>query len=134
MGNLITTTEAGRSAEIEAEAWLMARSSSDGFVVIARNWRWRGGEIDLVAEEVSPRGHLELVFIEVRTRNSESRIRAIDTVGYGKQLKLQRTASLFIDGYRRRGGRATSLRWDFLTREPNGQGEIGWTLWRDALR
>lgn len=40
----------------------------DGMVVVARNWRCRAGEIDVVALEDDPDGGTALVVCEVKTR------------------------------------------------------------------
>jgi len=52
-------TERGRRGESAAAAYLQAR----GYLVLARNWRCAGGEIDIVA-----RCQNQIVFIEVRQR------------------------------------------------------------------
>ncbi len=58
----------GGSGERLAAAWLEAR----GYRVVARNWRCPYGEIDLIAEAVTPdagaNGGGEIVFVEVKTR------------------------------------------------------------------
>ncbi|MBQ9238118.1 MAG: YraN family protein [Treponema sp.] len=51
-------TETGRDGEERAAAYLAAK----GFTIVARNWRTRTGEIDIVARH----GAL-LVFVEVKT-------------------------------------------------------------------
>ena len=77
----------GRAAERQALLWLEA----EGLILIARNARYRYGEIDLVM-----RDERTLVFIEVRCRKSRARSRAAHTVGIDKQRKLARAASLFL--------------------------------------
>jgi putative endonuclease len=49
----------GLSAESRAAAWLVAK----GYRVLARRWRCRGGEIDIVAR----RGR-RVIFVEVKAR------------------------------------------------------------------
>jgi putative endonuclease len=56
-----TTKVAGERAEARAERHLRAQ----GMTILARNYRCRGGEIDLVC-----RDRLTLVFVEVRSRRS----------------------------------------------------------------
>lgn len=77
----------GQAAERQALLWLEA----EGLILIARNARYRYGEIDLVM-----RDERTLVFIEVRCRKGRARSRAAHTVGIGKQKKLTRAASLFL--------------------------------------
>lgn len=58
----------GGGGERLAAAWLEAR----GYRVVSRNWRCPYGEIDLIAEAVTPdtgvNGGGEIVFVEVKTR------------------------------------------------------------------
>ena len=56
------TTRRGREAERHAERWLKAR----GLQVLARNYRCRFGELDLVMRQGDT-----LVFVEVRLRRDE---------------------------------------------------------------
>lgn len=51
----------GRRGEDTAAAYLERR----GYTLIARNWRTRGGELDIIAQEGE-----WLVFVEVRTRSA----------------------------------------------------------------
>ncbi|MDR0528734.1 MAG: YraN family protein [Zoogloeaceae bacterium] len=60
--NHTTATTDGARAEALAREFLEAR----GLRIVARNFRVRGGEIDLIAQE----GEI-LVFVEVRLRRSE---------------------------------------------------------------
>src|SRR3954470_9256191 len=66
-----TASELGRSAERAAERYLERR----GLRLIARNYRTRLGEIDLVMSHAD-----ELVFVEVRFRSSDSFGTGSDTV------------------------------------------------------
>lgn len=56
---MASKTEKGRRGESAAAAYLQTR----GYLVLARNWRCAGGEIDIVA-----RHRNQIVFIEVRQR------------------------------------------------------------------
>ena len=62
-----------------------------GLRVLARNWRCRHGEIDLVAEEGST-----LVFAEVRYRSSGSHGGAAESVTVAKQARLVAAARLYL--------------------------------------
>ena len=66
----------------------------EGFDVLARRWRGRRGELDIVAFE----GDL-LVFLEVKTRTSAQYGEPWEFVAPRKQLILQRTAEEFIAEY-----------------------------------
>jgi putative endonuclease len=76
-----------------------------------RNYRCKGGEIDLVLEEEVSSGQFELVFVEVRSRGAGAWVSGVETVDFRKRLKLSRTIRYFLAGYR---GRAKSLRVDLL--------------------
>ena len=63
----------------------------EGFDILARRWRGRSGELDLVAFE----GEL-IVFLEVKTRTSAQYGDPWEFVDVNKQMILQRTAEEFI--------------------------------------
>ncbi len=56
-----TKIKRGAAGEEQAAAFLEAR----GFSVRARNWRYKRGEIDIIAEQGA-----WLIFVEVKTRSS----------------------------------------------------------------
>ena len=62
-----------------------------GLRVLARNWRCRHGEIDLVAEEGAT-----LVFAEVRYRSGERFGGAAESVTAAKQARLVAAARLYL--------------------------------------
>jgi putative endonuclease len=62
-----------------------------GLRVLARNWRCRHGEIDLVAEEGGT-----LVFAEVRYRRDERFGGAAESVTSAKQRRLVAAARLYL--------------------------------------
>jgi putative endonuclease len=62
-----------------------------GLRVLARNWRCRHGEIDLVAEEGRT-----LVFAEVRYRSGERFGGAAESVTAAKQARLIAAARLYL--------------------------------------
>ncbi|WP_442600961.1 YraN family protein [Paenibacillus sp. KN14-4R] len=62
------------------------------YCIIARNWRCRSGEIDLIAEKDGV-----LVFIEVRTRRKTGRFgTAKESVGFRKQMQVRQTAQVYM--------------------------------------
>ncbi|MEZ5243554.1 MAG: YraN family protein [Acidimicrobiales bacterium] len=71
---------------------------SAGYEVLDRNWRVRGGELDLVLG----RGD-EIVFCEVKTRSSARFGSGLEAVGARKQQFLRRTAVSWLDAHDRRG-------------------------------
>ena len=80
----------GRKGERAACRWLLRT----GFDIIARGWRGRQGELDIVAYEDDM-----LVFLEVKTRASAKYGKPWEFVDPRKQLILQRTAEEFIAEY-----------------------------------
>ncbi|HEV8116070.1 MAG TPA: YraN family protein, partial [Acidimicrobiales bacterium] len=75
----------GRAVEERAASWYQAH----GYDVVARNWRCREGEVDLVA--VRRRDGL-VVFCEVKARRSARFGSAAEAVGRNKQARLRRLA------------------------------------------
>lgn len=77
----------GQSAETRAEAFLKAQ----GLRPVARNWRCRFGEIDLVMHDRDT-----LVFVEVRLRNHAGFGDGFDSVTPTKQRRLIATARHYL--------------------------------------
>ena len=82
-----TTALAGRDAEQTACHYLTDR----GMVPVARNFRRRVGEIDIVMLDRDT-----IVFVEVRFRSSERFSSPELTVNAAKQARLIRAAALFL--------------------------------------
>jgi putative endonuclease len=78
----------GASGEDLAAAWYEAR----GFAVLARNWRCREGELDLVVGQ----GRL-YVFCEVKARTSEVFGGPLEAVTHDKQQRLRRLAARWLE-------------------------------------
>jgi len=62
-----------------------------GYRLLARNYRTKFGEIDIVARHGGT-----LVFVEVKTRRSTNFIAAEDSVGPEKQRHIHRTAQQYM--------------------------------------
>ncbi|MHB1085722.1 MAG: YraN family protein [Thiobacillus sp.] len=77
----------GQSAEKRAEAFLESR----GLIFIARNWRCRFGEIDLIMQDGATR-----VFVEVRLRSRNDFGGAAASVTPAKQKKLLAAARQYL--------------------------------------
>jgi putative endonuclease len=73
------------------EGLAVAAYEALGFVVVARNWRVRAGEIDLI---VALGG--TLVFCEVKTRSSDRFGTGAEAVTAVKQQRIRRIASAFL--------------------------------------
>jgi putative endonuclease len=85
----MTKADDGAAAERVAEAFLLAR----GLRVIERNYRCRGGEIDLIAADGAA-----LVFVEVRLRRSGGFGGAAASVTRAKQGRILRAARHYLAG------------------------------------
>ncbi len=81
------TTERARRGEEEARAYL----ESIGFVIKERNYRFGRGEIDIIADD-----HGTTVFVEVKTRASQSYGMPEFAVTPGKQKQIRRVAEGYI--------------------------------------
>ena len=90
----------GRVGEDLAAAWYEA----NGYTIVARNWRCRDGEIDVVAR----RGRV-LVVCEVKTRSSAAFGAPAEAVTRAKQARLRSLALAFL---RDEGVRGAHLRFD----------------------
>jgi putative endonuclease len=79
--------ERGQQAETLALSWLQQR----GLVCVARNYRCRMGEIDLIMHDGTT-----LVFVEVRQRRSARFGGAAASITPAKQARLVRTAEHYL--------------------------------------
>lgn len=79
--------ETGRFGENEACRYLIEK----GYEIIARNYRSRFGEIDLIARRDGT-----VVFVEVKTRRDSAFAEAAQAVGPAKQEKLRKTALMWL--------------------------------------
>ena len=78
----------GRWGQNQSQKYLTRR----GFKTIARNYAFRGGELDLIMADADG----AIVFVEVKTRQSETFAPAKAAVNYKKQQKMIRTAKCFL--------------------------------------
>jgi putative endonuclease len=75
--------ELGANGEEAVSQYLQQK----GMRVIDRNWRIKGGEIDLVCDD-----HGAIVFVEVKTRTSNMYGTPFDAITPDKAFRLQRLA------------------------------------------
>jgi putative endonuclease len=107
------TQLSGNNAEDEALAFLQAR----GLMLVMRNFRCKGGEIDLIM-----RSGKEFVFVEVRLRSHAGFGGAAASVSALKQRRLRMAAQVYL--LKEFGQRAwPACRFDVLAYERNG---INW--------
>ena len=69
-------------------AWYEAQ----GYEVVARNWRCRAGELDLIVR----RGRT-FVFCEVKTRSSDAFGAPVEAVNRQKQVKVRHLAARWLE-------------------------------------
>ena len=91
----------GASGEQAAANWYVA----NGYDVVARNWRCRDGELDLIVR----RGRA-FVFCEVKTRTSVAFGAPVEAVTRTKQMRLRHLAARWLADHA--GIRATEIRFD----------------------
>jgi putative endonuclease len=95
-----------------------------GYAIVARNVRFRGGEIDLIVR----RGRT-LAFVEVKTRQSRTAGAGYDAVDARKQLQLVSLASRWLARHPHGG----EIRYDVLSLFWNGRRFVV-THFADAFR
>ena len=84
-------TECGKTGEDLACRELERR----GYAIVARRYRRRGGELDIVAREGRT-----IVFVEVKTRRDRTFGAAEESVGFWKRRRIVRVALEFVAEYR----------------------------------
>lgn len=82
--------KSGRAAEEQACGYLVRQ----GLTLVERNFRCRGGEIDLIMRQSET-----LVFVEVRLRADDRHGGAAASVTAAKQARLITAAQLFLQRY-----------------------------------
>ena len=80
----MTKSETGRLGEESVCAYLTER----GYTIAARNYRIKGGEIDIIAEN----GDF-IAFVEVKARKPDSRVSGFEAVNKRKRGLIIKTAS-----------------------------------------
>jgi putative endonuclease len=99
--------DAGEGAVAE---WYRAR----GYTIVARNWRVREGEIDVIARRDGT-----IVFCEVKTRRSTAFGTPAEAVTLRKQARLRGLAMQWL---RAQNAHAKVLRFDVASVRPDGRG------------
>ena len=116
-----TTTALGRRAEDLALRYL----EGAGLLLLTRNYRCRGGEIDLVMLDAATRA---LVLVEVRSRSRADFGSAAATIGFGKQRRLTLAARHLLLSHREL--RPLRARFDVVAIDPSaGAGSEPTVTW-----
>ena len=97
--------EKGKAAEELASRYLQRK----GYTIIARNFTSFWGEIDIVAYEPKKRC---IVFVEVRSRSSDSLVHPADTITKRKKERIVKTALFLL---KREKVTYEAIRFDVIT-------------------
>ncbi len=100
----------GQKGELLASSYLL----KNGYKILDTNWRVMHLEVDIIAE-----GEGVLVFVEVKTRSSNSFGEPEEFVGILKQRNLIRAADIYL----RRTGIQREVRFDIISVIKNGDME-----------
>jgi putative endonuclease len=111
----------GRTGEDAAARWYAER----GYTLVARNWRCRLGELDLIAH----RGGV-LVFCEVKTRRGAAYGPGFEAVHARKRAKLRALADAFLIG---EGVGASGMRFDVASVALGAAGSTAVEVFEDAF-
>jgi putative endonuclease len=104
-------TSLGAQGELAAQRYLLKQ----GLVIIERGYRDKLGEIDIIAVD-----HRTIVFVEVKTRGSDSVLDAVEAVDEAKQTQIARAAKSY-------------LKWHHLERY-KVRFDVVAVLWPDGVR
>ena len=85
---MVTKIELGKSGESLIADFLIKK----GYEILARNWRIKGGEIDLIA--LAPNG--VIVFVEVKSRSSQAFGNPLEAITPEKQSRLIRLSLAWL--------------------------------------
>ena len=77
----------GKKGEAIARKFL----KKQGLKILATNFRTRSGEMDIIAKSTE-----EIVFVEVKTRTSESFGEAVEAVDFRKKARLWKIAEIYL--------------------------------------
>ncbi len=115
-----THLQTGRDGEDAAGRFLQRQ----GWVLLARNWRYKHLEVDLIAKD----GDV-LVFVEVKTLTSAAYGLPYEAVTWQKQQKLDRAANSYI----RQNHYEGEIRFDIISIFANGTDNYNIRHIRDAF-
>lgn len=75
----------------DGETWAAKYLKSNGFKILDKNYRCSLGEIDIIAKEKDT-----IVFVEVKTRQSDEFTEPFQSVGARKQAKIRALAEYYL--------------------------------------
>jgi len=94
MGNPSKPGDAPRGAGDAGEDFAAACLEARGFKIVARNFRSRQGEVDLIAED-----ERYLLFVEVKARRAGAMVSGEEAVDFHKQRRLCAAAEYYLVGH-----------------------------------
>jgi putative endonuclease len=101
----------GQAGEAAVAAWYLGR----GYEILARNWRCRDGELDLVVAQGR-----HVVFCEVKSRTTDAFGIPAESVTRTKQMRIRRLAARWLEDA---PTRPTAIRFDVAS-VMDGQVEV----------
>jgi putative endonuclease len=96
---------------VRGEDLAVAELERQGLVVLARNWRCRSGEIDIVAAEQADAGRTTLVFCEVKCRSGLGFGDPLEAITWAKLRRLRGLAAEWMAVHR---ANAAAIRLDAI--------------------
>lgn len=110
----------------EAEALATAYLERNDCRIIATNYRFRGGELDIIARHGD-----SLAFVEVKYRTSDNFGSAAEHLRRGQQARLRRGAAIWLGKHDPRS--LMPCRFDLLALSPLGPGQVAVEWLMDAF-
>ncbi len=89
------TDQAAKQLGVRGEDLAVAELERQGMTLLARNWRCKVGEIDVIAEE-TVNGRRTVVFCEVKCRSGLGFGDPLEAITYAKVRKLRQLAAEWL--------------------------------------
>lgn len=121
-------TENRRNRGTYGEALAAACLRQEGYELLARNYRCRFGEIDLIAKEQDV-----LCFVEVKLRGSTAFGLPSEAVDSRKQARILRTAEHWLSEQYAAGCELPSIRFDVVELYDRHSGKVQYRILRNAF-
>ena len=109
----MNTKQTGDKGEERAADWLRSK----GFFIIERNWRTKGGEIDIIAYKNDI-----LVFVEVKTLPNGTMDMIQRELNYQKRQRILKTSKRFLLNHRQYSN--SYVRYDVIVIDMPGFEEV----------